>query len=111
MGVGCKTVYEIDPLGWFHKDRRMAQIIEIALLKLGARRKARSTPVKSFSKVQRKAQIGRKTVYEIDPRSWTTIQYLSDVTPVLFRQNTFFPTQLIFHNLKQVLSRSKQVNG
>ena len=26
-------------------------------------------PVKSFSKVGRKAQIGRKTVYEIDP--WT----------------------------------------
>ena len=51
----------------FIKVGRKAQIIEIALLKLGARRKARSTPVKSFSKVQRKAQIGRKTVYEIDP--------------------------------------------
>ena len=34
---------------------------------MGARRRARSTPVKSFSKVGRKAQIGRKTVYEIDP--------------------------------------------
>ena len=32
------------------------QIIEIALLKLGARRRARSTPLKSFSKVGRRAQ-------------------------------------------------------
>ena len=37
-----------------------AQIIEIALLKLGARRKVRLTPVKSFSEVGRRARIGRK---------------------------------------------------
>ena len=53
--------------GRFHKSWAHGANIEIALLKLGARRKARSTPVKSFSKVGRKAQIGRKTVYEIDP--------------------------------------------
>ena len=40
----------------FIKVGRTAQIIEIALLKLGARRKARSTPLKSFSKVGRRAQ-------------------------------------------------------
>ena len=55
--------------GRFHKSWPHGANIEIALLKLGARRKARSTPVKSFSKFRRKAQIGRKTVNEIDP-SW-----------------------------------------
>ena len=40
----------------FIKVGRKAQIIEIDLLKLGARRKARSTPVKSFSKVGRRAR-------------------------------------------------------
>ena len=39
----------------FIKVGRKAQIIEIALLKLGARRKALSTPLKSFSKVGRRA--------------------------------------------------------
>ena len=40
----------------FIKVGRTAQIIEIALLKLGAWRKARSTPLKSFSKVGRTAR-------------------------------------------------------
>ena len=40
----------------FIKVGRKAQIIEIALSKLGARRKARRTPLKSFSKVGRRAQ-------------------------------------------------------
>ena len=40
----------------FIKVGPMAQIIEIALLKLGARRKAHSTPLKSFSKVGRRVQ-------------------------------------------------------
>ena len=40
----------------FIKVGRKAQIKEIALLKLGVRRKARSTPLKSFSKVGRRAQ-------------------------------------------------------
>ena len=44
------------------------QIIEIALSKLRARLKARRTPIKSFSKVGRRAHIGCKKVYEIDPR-------------------------------------------
>ena len=44
----------------FIKVGRKAQIIEIALSKLGARRKAGRTPVKSFSKVGRRARIGRK---------------------------------------------------
>ena len=35
---------------------RRVQIIEIALIKLGAMRKAHSTPIKSFSKVGRRAQ-------------------------------------------------------
>ena len=35
---------------------RTVQIIEIALWKLGARHKARSTPLKSFSKVGRRVQ-------------------------------------------------------
>ena len=55
--------------GRFHKDQQLGANIEIALLNLGARHKARSMPVKSFSKFRRKAQIGRKTVYEIDPES------------------------------------------
>ena len=40
----------------FIKDGRMAQIIEIALLKLGTWRKVRSTPLRSFSKAGRRAQ-------------------------------------------------------
>ena len=40
----------------FIKAGRMAQIIEMALLKLGPWRKARSTPLKSFSKVGPRAQ-------------------------------------------------------
>ena len=40
----------------FIKVGRKAQFIEIALSKLGARRKARPTPLKSFSKVGRRAQ-------------------------------------------------------
>ena len=44
------------PRVYFVKVGRMAQIIEIALLKLGARHKAHSTPLKSFSKVGRRAQ-------------------------------------------------------
>ena len=40
----------------FIKVGGKAQIIEIALLKLGAQRKAHSTPLKSFSKVGRTAQ-------------------------------------------------------
>ena len=40
----------------FIKVGRKAQIIEIALSKLGARRKARPTPLKSFSKVGRRAR-------------------------------------------------------
>ena len=53
--------------GRFHKSWAHSANIEIALLKLGTRLKVRSTPVKSFSKVWRKVQIGRKTVYDIDP--------------------------------------------
>ena len=40
----------------FIKVGRKVQIIEKALLKLDARRKGRSTPLKSFSKVGRRAQ-------------------------------------------------------
>ena len=51
----------------FIKVGRKAQIIEIALSKLWARRKARRTPVKSFSKVGRRAQIGRKNFMKSTP--------------------------------------------
>ena len=51
----------------FIKVGRKAQIIEIDLLKLGARRKARSTPVKSFSKVGRRAKIGCKKFMKSTP--------------------------------------------
>ena len=47
----------------FIKVGRTAQIIEIALLKLGAWRKAHSKPLKASQKLG----IGSKTVYEIDP--------------------------------------------
>ena len=47
----------------FKKVGCAAQIIEIALIKMGARPKACSTPLKSFSKVGHRC----KTVYEIDP--------------------------------------------
>ena len=40
----------------FIKVGRTAQIIEIVLSKLGAQLKLRSTPLKSFSKVERRAQ-------------------------------------------------------
>ena len=49
---------------YFIKVGCKAQIIEIALSRLWAWRKARRTPLKSFSKVGRRAQ----KVYEIDPR-------------------------------------------
>ena len=51
----------------FIKVGRTAQIIEIARLKLGARRKAHSTPLKSFSKVGRRVQKRRKTVMKSTP--------------------------------------------
>ena len=51
----------------FIKVGRKAQIIEIALSKLRARRKARRTPIKSFSKVGRRAQIGRKKFMKLTP--------------------------------------------
>ena len=51
----------------FIKVGRKAPIIEIALSKLGARHKARHTPVKSFSKVERRAQIGRKKFMKSTP--------------------------------------------
>ena len=54
----------------FIKVGRKAQIIEIALSKLWARRKARRTPVKSFSKVGRRAQIGRKNFMKSTPGSY-----------------------------------------
>ena len=54
-------------MGRFHKIWAHGANIEIALLKLGSRRKVRSMPIKSFSKVRHKAQIGHKIVYEIDP--------------------------------------------
>ena len=38
------------------------------------KKKKTFAPVKSFSKVGRRAQIERKTVYEIDPRSRMTSQ-------------------------------------
>ena len=60
-------LHQSETWGQFHKSWAQGANIEIALLKLGARHKARSTSVKSFSKVGRKAQIGRKTVYEIAP--------------------------------------------
>ena len=47
---------ELGPGVDFMKVGRKVQIIEIALLKLGARHKARSTPQKSISKVGRSAQ-------------------------------------------------------
>ena len=58
----------------FMKVGRKALIIEIALSKLGARRKARPTPLKSFSKVGRRAQ----KVHEIDP--WTPAKILGSDT-------------------------------
>ena len=51
----------------FIKNGRKAQIIEIALSKLGARRKAGPTPLKSFSKVRRRVQIGRKKFLKSTP--------------------------------------------
>ena len=51
----------------FIKVGLKAQIIEIALSKLGARRKACRTPVKSFSKVGRRVQIGRKKFMKSTP--------------------------------------------
>ena len=50
--TGCRGSTGVD----FKKVGRTAQIIEIALLKLCARRKARSMPLKSFSKVGRRVQ-------------------------------------------------------
>ena len=47
---------EVHPGVDFIKVGRRTQIIEIALLKLGAQRKALSTPLKSFSEVGSKAQ-------------------------------------------------------
>ena len=67
-----KSLQRYASQGQFHKSWAHGANIEIALLKLGARRKARSTPVKSFSKVGRKVQIGRKTVYEIDTQTLGT---------------------------------------
>ena len=51
----------------FIKVGRKARNIVTALSKLGAGRKARSTPLKSFSKVGRRAQIRRKTVMKSTP--------------------------------------------
>ena len=51
----------------FIKVGRKARIIEIALSKLGARRKARRTLVKSFSKSGRRARIGRKKFMKSTP--------------------------------------------
>ena len=42
--------------GQFHKSWAHGQIIEIALLKLVAQRKSHSAPLRSFSKVGRRAQ-------------------------------------------------------
>ena len=51
----------------FIKVGRKAQIIEIALSKLGAQHKERPTPLKSFSKVWRRARIGRKKFLKSTP--------------------------------------------
>ena len=58
----------------FIKVGRKAQIIEIALSKLGARRKARRTPVKSFSKLEHRARIGRKKFMKWAPVGHRTIE-------------------------------------
>ena len=52
---------------YFIKVGHKEQIIEIALSKLGARRKAHPTPLKSFSKVGRRARIGRKKFMKSTP--------------------------------------------
>ena len=57
----------------FIKVGRTAQIVEIALLKLGAWRKGCSTPLKASQKLG----VGRKKVYEIDPRSERVLSALS----------------------------------
>ena len=62
-----KTFMKSTPGVDFIKVGRKAQIIEIALSKLGARRKARRTPLKSFSKVGRRARIGRKKFMKSTP--------------------------------------------
>ena len=51
----------------FIKVGSKAQIIEIALSKLGMRHKAHPMPLKSFSKVGRRAQIGRKKFMKSTP--------------------------------------------
>ena len=51
----------------FIKVGRKAQIIEIFPSKLGARRKARCRPLKSFSKVGRSAWKGRKKFMKATP--------------------------------------------
>ena len=57
----------------FIKVGRKAQIMEIALSKLGARRKANPTPLKSFSKVGRRARKGRKKFMKSTPSlRWLT---------------------------------------
>ena len=43
-------------------------------------RALRSRPVKSFSKVWRKVQIGRKTVYEIDPISHYKMSLIENIS-------------------------------
>ena len=77
---------------------------------MGAWRRARSTPVKSFSKVGRKAQIGRKTVYEIDPWSFPEnlgiiikhFLWLSTKSPNIFLQCTLNDSKEPFSQLKGI---------
>ena len=61
-------------------------------------------PVKSFSKVGRRAQIGRKTVYEINPRS--PLQNLS----ILFQlEKSFGDTKHIRRVFQRALERVKDL--
>ena len=59
--------YQNGPRVDFIKVGRKAQNIEIDLSKLGARRKARPMPLKSFSKVGRGARIGCKKFMKSTP--------------------------------------------
>ena len=69
----------------FIKVWRKAQIIEIALSKLGARRKVHPRPLKSFSKVGHRAWIGR-------------IKFMKSTPGCAFVHNTFCKCQNIFNS-------------
>ena len=75
----------------FIKVGRKVQIIEIALSKLGARRKARPTPLKSFSKVGHRARIGCKKFMKSTPSFFIEVCWRIFITKLI----TFFSSSRI----------------